>query len=53
MKNKKDKIVLITAVLTLPLLILYNIFKIPSLAIASYIGLIILTILIIGRIIKP
>jgi len=52
MKNQKDKLVLITAVFTLPLL-LYFMLKTPLLALVSKIGLIVLGILVIGRIIKP
>lgn len=51
MKNQKDKLVLITAVFTLPLL--YFMLKTPLLALVSKIGLIVLGILVIGRIIKP
>ena len=53
MKNKKDKLVRITAVCSLPLLILYQVFKTPFWAVVSDISLVILAILIIGRIIKP
>lgn len=53
MKNKKDKIVLITAVCSLPLFVLYQVFRTPLWAVASDISLVILAILIIGRIIKP
>ncbi|MBO7201398.1 MAG: hypothetical protein J6V54_08415 [Bacteroidales bacterium] len=53
MKNQKDKLVLITAVFTLPLFILYQVFRTPFWAVTSDISLVILAILIIGRIIKP
>jgi hypothetical protein len=53
MKNQKDKLVLITAVFTLPLLLLYFMLKTSLLALVSKIGLIVSGILVIGRIIKP
>lgn len=53
MKNKKDKLVLITAVCSLPLFVLYQVFRTPLWAVASAVALVILAILIIGRIIKP
>lgn len=53
MKNKKDKLVLITAVCSLPLFVLYQVFRTPFWALVSDISLVILAILIINRIIKP